>query len=52
MRRICAEAGLEQHCVSDLLDNPQLAWRIAGLPNPGEEALAYMETAELPDSPD
>jgi tRNA 2-thiouridine synthesizing protein E len=49
MRYICREAGLKDHCVSELLADPRLAWRIAGLPNPGEEAKAYMETAEFPD---
>jgi tRNA 2-thiouridine synthesizing protein E len=49
MRLICHETGLELHCVSDLLADPRRAWRIAGLPNPGEEAMAYMQTAELSD---
>ncbi len=48
MRQICSETGLEHHCVSDLLDDPRRAWRIAGLPNPGEEAIAYMPGAEAP----
>lgn len=49
MRQICRDAGLEEHCVSDLLADPRRAWRIAGLPNPGEEAKAYLEAAELQD---
>ena len=49
MRHICRDAGLEEHCVSDFLGNPKRAWRIAGLPNPGEEANAYMETSDIPD---
>jgi tRNA 2-thiouridine synthesizing protein E len=49
MRHICREAGLEEHCVSDLLSDPRRAWRIAGLPNPGEEAKAYIENSELHD---
>lgn len=49
MRHMCREAGLETHCVSDLLADPRRAWRIAGLPNPGEEAKAYIDTAEIPD---
>lgn len=47
MRHICRDAGMEEHCISDLLANPGRAWRIAGLPNPGEEAKAYLETAEI-----
>jgi TusE/DsrC/DsvC family sulfur relay protein len=47
MRHICRDAGLEEHCVSELLTDPRRAWRIAGLPNPGEEAKAYIETSEI-----
>jgi tRNA 2-thiouridine synthesizing protein E len=47
MRQICREAGLSEHCVSELFIDPRLAWRIAGLPNPGEEAKVYLETSEL-----
>ncbi|MFN2329478.1 MAG: TusE/DsrC/DsvC family sulfur relay protein [Chromatocurvus sp.] len=49
MRHICRDAGLDEHCVSDLLADPRRAWRIAGLPNPGEEAKAYIETSETHD---
>ena len=49
MRHVCKDAGLQEHCVSDLLADPRLAWRIAGLPNPGEEANAYLESAEIAD---
>jgi tRNA 2-thiouridine synthesizing protein E len=49
MRHICRDAGLEEHCVSDLLGDPKRAWRIAGLPNPGEEANAYIESSDIPD---
>ena len=49
MRHICRETGLAAHCVSDLLTDPGLAWRIAGLPNPGEEAKAYLVASELPE---
>lgn len=49
MRHICRDAGLEAHCVSELLDDPKRAWRIAGLPNPGEEAKVYLQTADLSD---
>lgn len=49
MRQVCREAGLEEHCVSELLTDPRRAWQIAGLPNPGEEAKVYLETSELGD---
>jgi dissimilatory sulfite reductase related protein len=48
MRHICREIGLKEHCVSELLHDPRRAWRIAGLPNPGEEAKAYLESSEIP----
>lgn len=49
MRHLCRDTGLQEHCVSELLDNPRLAWQIAGLPDPGEEARTYLETSEVPD---
>lgn len=49
MRHLCRDIGMAEHCVSELLDNPRRAWRIAGLPDPGEEARTYLETAEVPD---
>jgi len=43
MRHICHEQNLDPHCVQDLFgSNPKELWRIAGLPNPGEEAKTYM----------
>lgn len=49
MRQVCRHAGLEEACVTDLLADPRRAWRIAGLPNPGEEAKAYLAAAEQTD---
>lgn len=49
MRQICHDVGMQAHCVSDLLSDPKRAWRIAGLPNPGEEANTYLQTADIPD---
>jgi tRNA 2-thiouridine synthesizing protein E len=46
MRLICHEIGLHQHCVSDLFGDPESAWRVAGLPKPGEEFKSYLATAE------
>jgi len=43
MRRICHIHEMENNCVSLMFDNHGIeAWRIAGLPNPGEEAKSYM----------
>lgn len=39
---ICNEHHLGKHCVENLFRSDREAWRIAGLPDPGEEAKAYM----------
>lgn len=48
MRHVCHELGFENGCIGRLFGNPEIAWKLAGLPDPGEEAKAYMETAETP----
>lgn len=42
MRLVCRAAGIERGGAHDLFASCRLLWRIAGLPNPGEEAKAYM----------
>ena len=42
MRRVCRAQGLAASEVKGLFGDCLTAWRIAGLPNPGEEAKAYM----------
>lgn len=43
MRHVCWVMHLDRHCVTDLFgENAKEAWRVAGLPNPGEEAKTYM----------
>jgi tRNA 2-thiouridine synthesizing protein E len=42
MSHVCRVNHLDRNCVHDLFHAPKEAWRIAGLPNPGEEAKAYM----------
>jgi tRNA 2-thiouridine synthesizing protein E len=42
MNHVCWVNNLGRHCVHELFHNPREAWRIAGLPNPGEEAKARM----------
>jgi len=39
---VCALNNLERRCLDGLFKSPREAWRLAGLPNPGEEAKAYM----------
>lgn len=42
MRLVCRAAGLDPHDAHKLFPGCRALWRIAGLPNPGEEAKAYM----------
>ncbi len=39
---VCHLGGFSQDCLSRLFPDAREAWRIAGLPNPGEEAKAYL----------
>ena len=42
-RLVCHEAELGEDCLQQLFNKDlKSAWRIAGLPNPGDEAKAYM----------
>lgn len=43
MRIICRQLGTERDAVKGLFGGCQKLWRIAGLPNPGEEARTYMD---------
>lgn len=42
MHRVCHDAGIERQQVNDLFGYCLIAWRIAGLPNPGEEGKSYL----------
>jgi tRNA 2-thiouridine synthesizing protein E len=42
MHRVCHEAGIERQQVNELFGYCLVAWRVAGLPNPGEEAKTYL----------
>lgn len=39
---VCHLGGQDPDCMQQLFPSPLHAWRLAGLPNPGEEAKAYM----------
>lgn len=39
---VCRVNRLERRCVYGLFRDMREAWRVAGLPNPGEEAKSYM----------
>jgi tRNA 2-thiouridine synthesizing protein E len=47
---LCRELALDRSCLDDLFGGPLEAWKIAGLPDPGEEARVYMEDMEAVDS--
>jgi tRNA 2-thiouridine synthesizing protein E len=38
----CHVLGMGPLCLEELFHGPREAWRIAGLPDPGEEARSYM----------
>jgi tRNA 2-thiouridine synthesizing protein E len=42
MRRVCRETALSKSQIYTLFGGCLVIWRIAGLPNPGEEARAYL----------
>ncbi len=42
LRRMCRDIGLNKSEVKALFGSCRTMWRIAGLPNPGEEAISYM----------
>ena len=42
MRNTCRKLGLEPEAVRKSFGTCRQLWQIAGLPNPGEEALTYM----------
>lgn len=42
LSHICRLDGQQSDCLQQLFPSPKQAWRLAGLPNPGEEAKAYM----------
>jgi len=42
MHRVCRDAGVPRHEVNELFGYCLVAWRVAGLPNPGEEAKSYL----------
>ena len=42
MRLVCRAAGLDRRKAHKLFSSCKLLWQIAGLPDPGEEAKAYM----------
>ncbi len=42
MSQVCRTYGLDKHAIPRLFGSCREAWRVAGLPHPGVEALTYM----------
>lgn len=42
LSHVCHLTGQSADCMQHLFPSQREAWRIAGLPNPGEEAKSYM----------
>jgi dissimilatory sulfite reductase related protein len=42
LRHVCHLTGQDPVCAQQLFPSPREAWRVAGLPNPGEEAKTYL----------
>lgn len=47
---LCREVELDSDCILALFGGPIELWRLAGLPDPGEEARTYMENQEVPNA--
>ncbi len=47
MHFACDISHLGPHCVDHLFHSPRIAWRIAGLPDPGDEARVISYPAEM-----
>ncbi len=44
IRGVCQQAGIDRSEVNTLFGYCLVAWRISGLPNPGEEAKTYLSS--------
>ncbi|MBU2641137.1 MAG: TusE/DsrC/DsvC family sulfur relay protein [Thiobacillus sp.] len=42
LHHVCHLIGQDPDCMQYLFPSPREAWRLAGLPNPGEEAKSYL----------
>jgi tRNA 2-thiouridine synthesizing protein E len=49
-RHLCRQFDLDRDCIAKLFGGLVEAWKVAGLPDPGEEARVYMEDMEQNDS--
>jgi TusE/DsrC/DsvC family sulfur relay protein len=44
---VCRTLRLDEACIERLFGGPLEAWKVAGLPDPGEEARIYMDNQEI-----
>jgi len=42
LTHVCRLGGFDPDCMTQLFPSAREAWRVAGLPNPGEEAKSYL----------
>ena len=42
MSQVCLDEGMQKYCGHELFHTCLTAWKVAGLPDPGEEARAYL----------
>ena len=42
LSHVCRLGGQDADCLNRLFPSAREAWRIAGLPNPGDEAVSYL----------
>jgi tRNA 2-thiouridine synthesizing protein E len=42
LSHVCHLTGQSADCMQHLFPSPRVAWRMAGLPDPGEEARSYL----------
>lgn len=42
LSHVCHVSGFDSQCMNKLFPNARAAWRVAGLPNPGDEAVSYL----------
>ena len=47
VRYVCKNVHQPRNCVTEKFMDPVTAWKIAGLPNPGEEVIMFKEWAPL-----
>jgi TusE/DsrC/DsvC family sulfur relay protein len=47
IRFVCDSAGQRRNCITEAFKDPVTAWKVAGLPNPGEEVRTFQSWEPL-----